>query len=75
MFLSHHCKEVNDHICDHSMCYITFPIISESQFLANQVHGFIVEKMKRARYCTVLADETKDISKVEQLFIALQYND
>ena len=46
------------------------------QFLSSQVHCFIkheLHELHEAKYFTVLADETKDVSKREQLSIAFRY--
>ena len=41
--------------------------------MSNQVYSFIKQELHEAKFFTVLADETKDISKCEQLSIAFQY--
>ena len=42
-------------------------------FLANEVRSMIEKELHEAKYFTVLVDETKDISKREQLSIAFRY--
>ncbi len=43
------------------------------KFLATEVRLMIHQKLDQAQYYTVLADETKDVSKAEQLSIAFWY--
>ena len=42
-------------------------------FLANKVHCLIKKEVQLARFYTIMADETKDISKSEQLSLVLRY--
>ena len=42
-------------------------------FMSNQVYSFIKQELHEAEFFTVLADETKDISKCEQLSNAFRY--
>ena len=43
------------------------------KFLANKVLGLIKQELHEAKYFTLLADETKDVSKHEQLSFAFRY--
>lgn len=43
------------------------------RFLADEVRAMIQQELSEAQYYTVLADESKDISKEEQLSIAFRY--
>ena len=43
------------------------------KFLADEVRMMIQQEISEAQYYTVLADETKDIGKAEQLSIAFRY--
>ena len=43
--------------------------------LANQVATYIIDKVKVARWFTVIADEVADVSNKEQLSIVLRYVD
>ena len=41
--------------------------------LADSVRAMIMNEVHTARYCTLIADETKDVSKSEQLSVVLRY--
>ena len=53
-----------------ALCCISNEII---HFLASEVRSMIEKELHEAKYFTVLVDETKDISKREQLSIAFRY--
>ena len=69
-------KEVSDHLKNQSRSasWMSPSFLNEIiQFFADEVRRLIKKEIHDAKYFTVLADETKDISKREQLSIAFRY--
>ena len=76
VLLSRHSQGVSRHFQDYSRSatWLSPSFQNEIiQFLADQVQTIIKKQIQKAKYFTVLADETKDISKREQLAIVFRY--
>ena len=74
--LSRHSPEVSQRLqnCSKSATWLSLSFQNEIiVFLASQVLSSIKQELHDAKYITVLADESKDISKHEQLSIAFRY--
>ena len=71
--LSRHSQVVSDRLQQHSKS-VTASFQNEIiHFLSMEVRSMIEQELHEAQYYTVLADESKDISKIEQLSIAFRY--
>lgn len=76
ILMSRHCQEVRHRFQHYSKSASWLSPTLQNEivvFLANEVKAFIKEKIHAAKYFTVMADETKDISKREQLSIGFRY--
>ena len=74
--LSRHSEAVSHRFEQHSKSAVWLSPALQNEiinFLADQVRGFIQQEIQQAKYFIVLADESKDISKREQLSIAFRY--
>ncbi len=74
--LSRHCPEVKHRLQEHrrSATWLAPSFQNEIiSFLSSKVLHLIKQELHEAKYFTVLADETKDVSKREQLSIAFRY--
>ena len=70
--LSRHSQVVSDRLQQHSKS-VTASFQNEIiHFLSMEVRSMIEQELHEAQYYTVLADESKDISKIEQLSIAFR---
>ena len=73
-----HDTVIKEKMCEnpHNATY-TSPDIQNQQFevMGGLVRDKICKSVQEARYFSLLGDETKDVSKVEQLAIVLQYVD
>ena len=76
MLISQHCQEIRDSFKHHSKSATWLSPSLQNEiihFLANEVQEYIKKEIHEAKYFTVLADKTKDISKREQLSIDFRY--
>ena len=60
---------------DHGCRYYTSPAIQNEllQIQAELIHGDICSEVREARFYSVMADESRDLSKHEQISITLRY--
>ena len=75
-FLSRHCQAISVRFQEHSKSAVWLSPSFQNEiihFLSVEVRSMIKHELHEAKYYTLMADESKDISKREQLSIAFRY--
>ena len=74
--LSRHCQAISIRFQKHSKSAVWLSPSFQNEiihFLSVEIRGMIEQELHEAQYYTLLADESKDMSKREQLSIAFRY--